>query len=154
MNQHYDIPQIKLRSTFRFTADHLGNLRERPTASTDFLILLYLLYCGMNHPEPAANIDHICERFAHLMHTFTKWERCTWEFTTCDMKKIEEGSWRCLVGGLPLHHRSAAHILQPKEQETRINQEQKDEVETLSAIFAEDLGAAFGHHRSFPKNAM
>jgi hypothetical protein len=74
------------------------------------------------------------------------------EFTTCDMKKIEEGSWRCLVG-LPLHHWSA-HILHPKEQETRINQEQKDEVETLSAMFAEDLGVVFGHHRSFPKSAM
>ena len=75
------------------------------------------------------------------------------EFATCDVKKIEEGSWRCLVG-LLLHHWSAAHILYPKEQETRINQEQKDEVETLSAMFAEDLGESFGHHTSFPKSAQ
>ena len=68
-------------------------------------------------------------------------------FVICDVKKIEEGSGRCSEG-LPLHHWSA-HILQPKEQETRINQEQKDEVETLSAMFAEDLGVEFAHVQHF-----
>ena len=77
----------QIRSTFRFTAHHLGNLRERPTASTDFPTFI------LGH-EPSwtwANVDNICERFAHLVHTLTKWERCTWNLQHVTWRRLKKG---------------------------------------------------------------
>ena len=143
-----NITSDQIRSTFRFTAHYLGNLRERPTASTDSPTFIL----GHEPSWTCANVDNICERFAHVVHTFTKWERCTWNLQHVTWRRLKKGLgdvWYSMGVGL---HRCiiGAHLAPQGAGDANQSRAEGRGWNPLCHVCRGPHSAVFGHHRSFP----